>query len=565
MEKETLRGAPKGAPEGWNEHKASSELEQLQQENFIKIYFEEKIDQGEGEDKYNIVIESLKVPGYKKQYSIKSFGNIAVNLLASGHKVNAIDVAKIIGIITDDFKKYTFEKYHTGIGWFKCQDKDAFRYNKVATPTDELDSEYRGTLDLKQKGNLEQYTQGIKELVVPYPKLFTVYAAGASGIVTQALRLPDTNIMLNIYGESGSGKTTAENIALSFWCRPEAQGFNTLNRTEELLAQRFIMPMTLDDMLSACSSSGERARQQEILNHIFRFSTGKIKGRMGQPDSRFYGATLASSENPLLNKTLDAETTGQFYRMIELSVSKGELTKDMGHAKKLENLIREHYGLGAYELGKYMVQQGYTGDKLHDLYEKQRLSLLDDRRLDEYSRAANRLAILTVTAILINKCFNFNSNIDDIKEVLVNAVVQSTKPLDKRKEAYEELKKIISQNKEYFSNSQLDFRVGLHLGVFKKNVYGKDEAIIPTCYMEPLLYNVDIKQILADSGSKEFRQPQTYELRNILNYWKSQGWLHCGGRGDQLYLKRKLGESTKQVLVYVVTFEASNNGEGDNQ
>lgn len=561
MSKETS----KGAPEGWNEHKASSELEKLQQENFIKIYFEEKVDQQEGEDKYNIVVESLKVPGYKRQYSIKNIKNLAIDLLTSGHKVNSVDVARIIGIITDDFKEYTFEKYHTGIGWFKYQDKDAFRYNKVATSAGELVSEYRGHLDIKQKGNLRQYIQGIKELVVPYPKLFTVYVAGASGIVTQALKFPDTNIMLNIYGESGSGKTTAENVALSLWCRPEAQGFNTLNRTEELLAQRFIMPMTLDDMQSACSSSGKRARQQEILNHIFRFSTGKIKGRMRQTDSEFYGATLASSENPLLSKTLDAETTGQFYRMIELQVSKGELTKDVEHARRLENLIREHYGLGAYELGKYMVQQGYTGEKLQGLYERQHQGLLDDRRLEGYSRAANRLAVLTVTTTLINKCFNLNANIDDIKEVLFNAVVQSTQPLDKRAKAYDELEKIVNQSKEYFSNSQSAFKPGLHIGVFKKNVYGKDEVIIPTYYMEPLLHNVDIKQILAGSGDKEFRQPQAYELRNILNYWKSQGWLHCGGRGDQLYLKRKLGENTKQVLVYVVTFETNNNEEVDNQ
>lgn len=91
-----------------------------------------------------------------------------------------------------------------------------------------------------------------------------VYLAGASGIVTQQLKLPDSNIMLNVCGESGCGKTTAENVALSFWGNPMelATSFNsTANRTEQIMADRYIMPVLIDDMLAGNNFSTEEGRQ----------------------------------------------------------------------------------------------------------------------------------------------------------------------------------------------------------------------------------------------------------------------------------------------------------------
>lgn len=140
----------------------------------------------------------------------------------------------------------------------------------------------------------------------------------------------------------------------------------------------------------------------------------------------------------------------------------------------------------------------------------------------------------------MDECFELHAQIDIIKEVLISAVVQSTKPLDKRKAAYKELESLIDQNRKAFSDTQEAFKPGQHIGVYRKNVYGNHEVIIPTKYMMPLLHGIPINQILVDSGDERVRQPQNYELRNILTHWKQQGWLQYAGRGDQLYLKRKL-------------------------
>lgn len=546
-----------GKPEGWEDRKSTSnqDVTKLMQSLGVNMYLEEKVDLKEDEDRIQLVVESKRVRYFKRHYSLRKLASIAEDLMANGHKVNAIELRKLIDLITDNAAANTISKYHTGIGWFSYDNAPAFSYNRVATSEGELPSEYRGQLKLEQQGNIKNYMDGIRELVVPQPKLFTVYVAGVSGIIIQALRETDTNILINICGESSIGKTTAENVALSFWGKAQAQGFNTLNRTEEILAQRFIMPMTVDDMLSVCSGSGERAKQRSIIEHIFRFSAGKLKGRMGQADADYFGAVLASTEFSMLEKTLDSDTNGQFYRLVELQVKKGELTKDTSHARKLNELISQNYGLAAYELGKFMIEHKYTGNRLKELYKEQHSSLLDDKRLANHSRAANRLAILMVTAVLLNECFDLQADIEGIREVLIRSVYSSTHPLDKRKAAYMELQGLVKENKGYFAVNQGAFKPQQHIGVFNKNTYGYPELIIPTPNLEPLLNNVPLPQVLAHTGNMRVRQPSAYETKNILNYWKSQGWLRCGGRSDQLYMKRKLGDNTKQVLVYVITFE----------
>lgn len=50
-----------------------------------------------------------------------------------------------------------------------------------------------------------------------------------------------------------------------------------------------------------------------------------------------------SSELSLVSKLLELEAQGQFFRLIELEVKRGDLTKDVKHAKKLEAFILHNY------------------------------------------------------------------------------------------------------------------------------------------------------------------------------------------------------------------------------
>lgn len=535
--------------------------EQLEEELGITLHFVEHLDRKGEEDAYYAVANSKKL-NVTRQYRFRDIGKITPDFMAQGIKMDEGKCNNLIKKVTDDIPKRLRGRFHTHVGWDKFKGTEVFKYREVASKDGSIVSEYKGNLPLEPAGLLEDYINSIKKLVVPHNKLMIVYLAGASGMVTQQLKLPDSNIMLNIYGESGCGKTTAENIAMSFWGSPmelETSFNSTINRTEQIMTERYILPVLIDDILAGNIYSTERIKQKTISDQIFRFSTGRLKGRFNSREERYFGATLVSAETSLFNKLFGSEADGQFYRMIELHVRKGELTEDASHARALDRLARRNYGLGAPALGEYMVKHGYVGNRLLDLYEEQYECLADDDRLTKHQRAANRLAIIMLTAKLMNECFNLGIDTEGIKDILVDSMVETFDAADLKIKAYKELGRLLnnSSNREMFTTSRETYDSTKHLGVLQKNVYGNYELIVETYRMAPIIKGVEPKQIIANTGNQKAKQPIDREIQDILRCWREHGWLDCCGSNSRFYKKLKLGDSgadRKQKLVYVVVF-----------
>lgn len=553
---DTTTAVESKALQGLTKKRGEETIESLEAQLGVKVYFKEHIDKKGDEDKYHVVVESHL--GFCKECRFREIGKIASSLITLGHKLDNKRFNRLFEMKTDLLKEYIKGNFHTGIGWHEYQGQQLFLYREAASRNRQKASEYRGNLEIQVAGALDTYIEEIKKQVVPYTKLMIVYLAGASGIINQQLGMSDSTIMVNLCGESGSGKTTAENLALSFWGNPMELGttFNsTINRTEQVLAERFIMPVVVDDVLAGNNFSTDRTKQKVISNQIFRYSTGKLKGRLNQYENKYFGAALVSSETSLFQKMVGSETDGQFYRMIELHVKKGELTRDAAHAKKLDRLVRWNYGLGAFELGKFMVEHDYVGTRLQMLYNEQHESLCGDDRLIEHHRVANRLAIITMTAKLMNECFKLEIDIDALRNVLIESVLMAVEIPDMKAKAYYDLHKLILNNTTFFADKQESYDKQKHIGVYKVNEYGQHELIVETERISPLLRGVELEQILVGFGDKKVKQPPTKETQNILRNWCDRGWLICSTRTHQLYKKLNMGVE-KQVLVYNVVFHS---------
>lgn len=321
-----------------------------------------------------------------------------------------------------------------------------------------------------------------------------------------------------------------------------------------MLVNRFIIPTAVDDLLGINICSSNREQMKTIIDQVFRYSAGKGKGRMNQDGAEYHGAVISSSETSLFKKIMGAEADGQFYRLIEMHIRRGELTTDANHAKQINNLIRKNYGLGAPKLGRYMVQNGYTGEKLMDLYEEQCNVIANDPRLSKYARIANRLGIIMVTCDLIDKCFGLGINKADIQEILIACVTQSFTVMKKKVASHQDIYEMIQNNPELFASNRKAFDSSKHIGVYQKNAYGQNTLIIPTDRIGPLLSNVPLAQILSGKGDIVVQPFTSREIRSILNNWRNQGWLECTTRNDQIYRKLTIGSSKKQSLVYVIVF-----------
>lgn len=536
--------------------KANKSIKDIEDELGITLRFIEHIDRTDDEDTYHAVVESKNF-GVKKQYRIRDIGHVPPDFTAHGIKIKANMFNDLVNMATENITQQVSGKFHTRIGWGMYHGQDIFKYREVVSKDDKIKSAYKGELNLDFNGTLETYVQGIQELVVPNKKLMIVYLAGASGIVTQQLKLPDSNIMLNVCGESGCGKTTAENVALSFWGNPMelATSFNsTANRTEQIMADRYIMPVLIDDMLAGNNFSTERVKQKIVSDQIFRYSTGKLKGRFNSTEDRYFGGTLVSSETPLFEKLVGSEADGQFYRMIEIRVKRGELTRDAKHARDLDRLIRWNYGLGAMELGKYMVEHSCTGQKLIDMYEGIYDELTEDERLKNHQRAANRLTILLLTATLMNDCFKFGMDIKGIKEELIKCMTEAFEISDMKVKKYWELLKLVQDNLDMFALDTKAYYRETHVGVFRPNTYGGYSLIIETDRMAPIIKGIELQQILEESGAEKHKNSPDSETNKILVNWRERGWLTCCNSNQRCYKKLTLGNSKKQSLVYEVVY-----------
>ena len=543
----------------------ASEIERLSTKLSIKMSFAESIDANENEDKYYPVVES-KLTGTKQRYRFRDLGNVPPDLMGQGHKVNNHAFKELVSLMTGDSEsgisikalanKYSSYKFHKYIGWGVYNGNTVFKYDNAVTAKGVIDSSYEGNLSINSRGSVEKYFAGIKELVVPYPALLTVYLVGMSGMITQMLNMADTNIMLNICGESSCGKTTAENVALSFWGNPQelSTSFNsTANRIEQIMAERKIMPVIIDDMLAGNTYSTERVKQKIINDQIFRYATGKLRGRMGGKEERYYGATISSSETSLLEKLVGSETDGQFYRMIELKVKKGDLTQDADHAKQLERLIRRNYGLGAFKIGQYMLSKGLTENNLQDRYDEWEEELLEDERLRGKDRLAKRLAIILVAAELLN-AFVLDVDYNKVINMLIKSVSDTFEVSNEKQTAYENIKKFVSNNSEVFATNREAYNRNEHIGVCETNVFGHKELFVETSRMEALLKNVPLQQILRKEQTAKVKQPRNREIENVLKYWREKGWLYVCASSNGLYRKMKMGNETG-ILTYSIILD----------
>lgn len=536
-----------------------NDIDTLQNELGLQVGFSKYIDCIGEEPKYNFMIYSKKIKE-KKEVQLTTPDKAYKYFFEYGHKFHARTFSNLLQRLTDeDYENHVTECFHTRIGWDNLDGEDIFKYQCAVKKDKSEFSTYKGKLKIESRGSFEKYIKGIKNLIVPYPKLLLVYLAGASGLISQRLKLADTNIMMNVCGDSSCGKSISEKVALSFWGNPTElmTSFNSTNNgLEEIMVNRQIMPVVIDDILGAKNYSSERAKKQYISDSIFRFSTGKSKVRYGDNTNAYYGAILLSSETSLLKKLDSGESKGEFYRMIEIPVKKEELTKDVEHSKEIEKLIRWNYGFGAYAFAKHMLTSGMDTEALETLYDDYVEKITNNEQIVRYPRIANRFAIIAVTAHIMKDCFGFEIDIDDIINVLITSFMQSMNYKESKTEIYFKIKKFVGNHTDLFSKNRASYEENKHLGAFDKDMLGNPTVCVKTNKLAPLIaalfmqegieYNCTAEGTKVDVKKTNVTKFSTTDLNNILAYWKKQGWLECL-HGNKV--KRKLG-TQKEVLMY---------------
>ncbi|MBR4982010.1 MAG: hypothetical protein IKY94_05570 [Lachnospiraceae bacterium] len=204
-------------------------------------------------------------------------------------------------------------------------------------------------------------------------KASLVLCAAVSGIIRQMLDLSkEYGLNINIIGAAASGKSTLQNLVLSFFGNPTnlASSFlDTDAAKEEERVSRVFIPYVIDDKLLDSIDTSDNKRGADAFLDVFREYEGRIKQKSGLKNDtthRFHGAIISSSVESIFDlikkSNIGENDLGQVRRLIEIKIRKNDIFKELEGGKESASkqaetateIARRYYGYGVPQIINYM-------------------------------------------------------------------------------------------------------------------------------------------------------------------------------------------------------------------
>lgn len=267
------------------------------------------------------------------------------------------------------------------------------------------DISYGGKLSICECGTYDTYRELLEKYIMPSTFLATALAIGGSsllvGYLWKELQIP--NIMVQLSGDSSTGKSTAMMLALSLYggmsnTSNKTSLFSSWNTTDnamfEMLSGNYGIAVGFDEV--------GMSKNKKFASLIYRTVEGKEKQRLeygvGNRRVREWHTTILSTgEIPLHDDTDQA--TGQKVRLIHFSDV--PWTESAEHSEIIKRVIQDNYGFLGNILAEKILCIGK--EKLLELHEKEAIRIakkLDCGSLNK--RIANELALIIISAKIIN-------------------------------------------------------------------------------------------------------------------------------------------------------------------
>lgn len=346
--------------------------------------------------------------------------------------------------------------YHTGIiGWQNIPNVPKKEFILDELNHNGIKIQYYDSNLLFKKGTQEKQIDFIINQVIPHKETRLAMVLGLSSVVASYLEQFKSigTLVINVCGKSSTGKSTIAELSASFFANPETSNYGlvrTFNATKNFIFAmsegRCGIPIILDD---ANTNSSEHNKSDLIYQFVMSEPKGRClsNGTAQQKRNGWSGIVLLTSESPFLNS--EKISTGAKARCITLDSIPWTVSAD--HSEKIKFGVRDNYGHIGFDFAKYVasVEVQLLLDK-HNQYSDLIYSKMKFR--DSLSRRiSSKLAVIALTAEFI-KAYNpqFNIDIDETIDQLVEAEQKSVDTRDISSAAFELLVGYIYQKKSHF-------------------------------------------------------------------------------------------------------------------
>ncbi|HGS9061479.1 TPA: DUF927 domain-containing protein [Clostridioides difficile] len=424
---------------------------------------------------------------------------------------------------------------HTNIGYFKKGGKEIIRLNTGIS----TNSIYSGNLDLKEKGNIEEYLKDLKQFIEPYTNISIAFLIGCTSILVSRLSNSSEEIstlLAHFAGDSSKGKSTATMLAISVWGNPSLNSnglYNSWNSTENAI------------LTSLCGNNGIACAFDELSSSnienftklIYNMVAGKDKLRVTKNinliDSGSWITTIISNgESSILNKS--NKNTGLKIRVLEFNNT--VWTNDAKHADDIKKLSKNNYGVFGYEFSKAVLS--YPIEELKSLFESEKKKFKKLLKIkccvdDKVDRTSSKYALITLAGEIIKNTFLNELKLEEIRDYLAEIEKENIHERGLENSAEYWLRQMIEENSLKFRTNENIYKNDSYWGTIKN------------------LDNNKIEVSILKNKFEEIMKKGGFEDSNIIiKKWKDTGILnHEQGR---LTRKRKINSITSTVYVVII-------------
>lgn len=330
------------------------------------------------------------------------------------------------------------------LGWF---DENFLPYTENIIFDGEV--KYKDVFDaVVEHGDYNQWLQLVKETRKGGRIEPQIYMAGsfASVLLGQLDILP---FILNVWGDSGKGKTVSIMMATSVWANPKegmymADSTDTATTLEIKCDVLNDLPLMLDDL----SKRAKKYGMEEVTDLIYALCAGKGKGRSDTSLSlrrvpTWKNVILTNIERPLSNDTMRG---GAVNRVIDVEMEDGDIFPD---GNKTASILKENYGFAGKEFVRAVQQIGLDTikDMQRDFYE-QILNIADKQGVQKEPKQMLPLSvILAADKIATEHIFMDGIYLDIEKSV---SYLKSRDEVSEHARAYEFIQSEVSINMAKF-------------------------------------------------------------------------------------------------------------------
>lgn len=424
---------------------------------------------------------------------------------------------------------------YTNIGYFKKGGKEIIRLNTGIS----TNSIYSGNLDLKEKGNIEEYLKDLKQFIEPYTNISIAFLIGCTSILVSRLSNSSEEIstlLAHFAGDSSKGKSTATMLAISVWGNPSLNSnglYNSWNSTENAI------------LTSLCGNNGIACAFDELSSSnienftklIYNMVAGKDKLRVTKNinliDSGSWITTIISNgESSILNKS--NKNTGLKIRVLEFNNT--VWTNDAKHADDIKKLSKNNYGVFGYEFSKAVLS--YPIEELKSLFESEKKKFKKLLKIkccvdDKVDRTSSKYALITLAGEIIKNTFLNELKLEEIRDYLAEIEKENIHERGLENNAEYWLRQMIEENSLKFRTNENRYKNDSYWGTIKN------------------LDNNKIEVSILKNKFEEIMKKGGFEDSNIIiKKWKDTGILnHEQGR---LTRKRKINSITSTVYVVII-------------